>query len=98
MNSATVAEEQKSQKTYEADKSKLVKTKAANFHGKVREALIDAGLFPTKQVDQKMKEIDPEADVPQALRDSFYRLVKEAAKQRVASDADYAKGRFPNID
>jgi hypothetical protein len=46
-NASTTDEQAKTQQTYQSDKSQMAKTKPQFFHAKMREAMIDASIFPT---------------------------------------------------
>ncbi len=60
-------EAEKQKQAYHADKTKMAKTKPQYFHNKLRQALIDVQAFPTRLVDEEMKNIDANADIPASL-------------------------------
>ena len=62
--------------------------------------MIDASIMPTNAVDQKMKQVDADNDIPAELRAAFYNMLKEGIKGRVAHDSDYKRnsGKYDHLD
>jgi len=70
-------------------------------HGKIREAIIDTGLFPSTAVDEDMKRVSP-ADIPAELRDAYFDMMRCAVKSKMTVDPNYPKlkntGRLEFLD
>ena len=47
------------------------------------------GQFKSAQVDEWMKQIDAEADIPEPLKKAYFKMVKAGIKSRLAHDNDY---------
>lgn len=58
------------------------KAKDVYFHGKLREALVDSGLFASAAVDKAMKNVEPN-EIPQELQEAYYDMMRSAVKLRV---------------
>ena len=69
----------------------------------MRGSLLDTGRYQSGIVDQQMKLIDAESDIPEALKKAYFQMVKAGVKSRLANDNDYKElkkkqpGRFPNL-
>ncbi len=55
----------------------------------MRGSLLDTGRYQSGVVDQQMKQIDAEADIPDALKKAYFKMVKAGIKSRLANDNDY---------
>jgi len=58
------------------------KPKPVYFHGKLREALVDSGLFASTAVDKAMKNVEPD-EIPTELQVSYFDLMRSAVNLRV---------------
>ena len=61
------------------------------IHVKLRESVIESGIFASKTVDDAMKQLRLESDVPDDLCEAFFKMQRCAVKARVTNDADYRK-------
>ena len=77
------------------------KPKDVYFHGKLREALVDSGLFASTAVDKAMKNVEPD-EIPIELQESYFDLMRSAVKLRVQLDPNYPSlkntGRLEFLD
>ena len=64
-------------------------TKGEFFKTKMRFSLLDSGLFQSSVIDQEMKKIDAEADIPAPLKEAYFNMIKAGIKSRLANDNDY---------
>ena len=55
----------------------------------MRLSLLDTGRFQSSVVDQEMKKIDAEADIPDALKKAYFKMLKSGIKCRLLNDTDY---------
>jgi len=55
----------------------------------MRLSLLDTGHFQSAIVDQEMKKIDAETDIPEPLKKAYFAMVKAGIKSRLANDNDY---------
>lgn len=87
---------------YQTDRALLAKTKPEYLKGRIREAVIQTGRLPTNQVNESMKQINPESDIPDSLKQAFYAMMKAGVQSRIGQDADYqnlkGSGRFSALD
>ena len=85
-----VAEEEKlNNKSYQKEAAEKALTKSELFKSKLRESLLDTGRFPSGIVDQELKKIDAEADIPEPLKQAYFEMVKAGIKSRLINDSDY---------
>ena len=95
-------EQQKAAKEYEKNKSEKAKTKPEFFKTKVRESLIDSQRFKSAVVDEELKKVDANVDIPAELQKAYYDMMKAGIKARLASDKDYQKlkgtNKFQSLD
>ena len=76
-NNVLVAEEEKlNAKSYQKESAEKALSKSELFKSKMRESLIDTGRYPSGIVDQEMKKIDAEADIPEPLKQAYFEMVK----------------------
>ena len=64
-------------------------SQAEFFKSKMRLSLLDTGMFQSAVVDDNMKKIDAETNIPQPLKDAFFQMVKAGIKSRLTNDSDY---------
>jgi len=55
----------------------------------MRNSLLDTGLYQSGVIDQEMKKIDAEADIPEPLKLAYFAMVRAGIKSRLANDTDY---------
>ena len=95
-------EQQKATKDYERTKSEKAKTKPEFFKAKVRESLIDTQRFKSAVVDEEVKKVNAEVDIPAELQKAYYDMLRAGIKARLCSDKDYQKlkstHRFDHLD
>jgi hypothetical protein len=101
-NDASVEEEANSRQAYQAKREEKAKSKAEFFRVKIGEGLNDSGRYQSAVVDQEMKKIKAESDIPKELLSAYYAMLKAGIKTRLCEDKDYKKlkgtGRFQNLD
>jgi len=59
----------------------------------MRLSLLDTGRFQSSAVDEEMKKIKAEDDIPEPLKKAFFNMVKAGIKSRLACDNDYKELR-----
>ena len=83
-------------------KSQKVVPKADMFKQKITDALHNSGRYKALVVEDEMKKINAEVDIPESLRNAYFELLKAGVKSRLAVDEDYKviKGttRTPFLD
>ena len=55
----------------------------------MRNSLLDTGLFKSGVLDEEMKKIDAETDIPEPLKKAYFEMVRAGIKSRLANDNDY---------
>ena len=69
---------------------------------KVRESLLDTQRFKSAVVDEELKKVGAETDIPAELQKAYYDMLKAGIKARLCSDKDYqtlkGTGRFEHLD
>lgn len=70
-------------------KSQKVVPKADLFKQKVTDALHNSGRYKALVIEDEMKKIDAETDIPESLRNAYFALLKAGVKSRLAADEDY---------
>ena len=87
--------------SYKNDRWANSKPTDVYFHGKLREALVDSGLFASAAVDTAMKKVDPN-EIPQDVQDAYFDMMRSAVKLRVQVDPNYPSikntGRLEFLD
>ena len=58
------------------------KPKDVYLHGKLREALVDSGLFANTAIDNAMKNLEPQS-IPQELQEAYFEMMLSAVKARI---------------
>jgi hypothetical protein len=80
------------------DRSQKAKPKKEFFKQKLREALVDTNLYSSVTIDQSMKAINPDTDIPDSLIKAYYTMLQNGVKVRTTLDGDYDQvkgtGRF----
>ena len=59
------------------------------FKTKMRFSILDSGLFQSGIIDQEMKKIDAEADIPEPLKQAYFKMIRAGIKSRLANDNDF---------
>ena len=76
-------------KSYQKEGSQKAQTHGEYFKNKMRNSILDTGHYKSAMVDTEMKKIDPEADIPEALKLAYFKMVKAGIKSRIQNDNDY---------
>ena len=88
-NTMTAEEEKLNMQSYHKESSEKAKTPAEFFKDKMRGSLLDSGLYKSGVVDQNLKTVDAESDIPDELKKAYFRMVKAGMKTRLANDNDW---------
>ena len=75
--------------SYQKESAQKAKTHAEYFKTKMRNSLLDTGLFKSGVLDEEMKKIDAETDIPEPLKKAYFEMVRAGIKSRLANDNDY---------
>ena len=101
-NELIADEKQIASKDYERTKSEKAKSKPEFFKTKVRESIIDTQRFKSAVVDDELKKVNAETDIPAELQKAYYDMLQAGIKARLCSDKDYQKlkgtKRFEYLD
>lgn len=68
--------------SYKNDRWTNSKPTDVYFHGKLREALVDSGLFASAAIDTAMKKVEPQS-IPCELRDAYFDMMRSAVKAKI---------------
>jgi len=79
-------ESKQAKESYVRDKEEKAKTRPQIFRNKMREGIIDTGLFKTASVDKELKAID---ELPQELVQAYFDMIHKGLKFRLSRDQDY---------
>ena len=83
-------------------KAQKVQAKPEVFKQKLTDALHNSGRYKALAVDDEMKQVNAETDIPEPLRNAYFDLLKAAVKTRLNADDDYKQikgsGKTPNLD
>ena len=66
-NELIADEQEKAAKEYERSKAEKAKTKPEFFKAKVRESILDTQRFKSAVVDEELKKVNAETDIPAEL-------------------------------
>ncbi len=81
-------ESKQAKETYVRDKEEKAKARPHFFKTKLREGIIDSGMFKTASVDREMKTVE---ELPQELVQAYFDLMQKGMKFRLSNDQDYQK-------
>lgn len=82
-STAITEEEQKlTNQSYKNDRWSNSKPTDVYFHGKLRESLVDSGLFANTAIDNAMKKLEPQS-IPQELQAAYFDMLRSAVKARI---------------
>lgn len=84
--------------SYQKESAQKAKTHGEFFKAKMRNSLLDTGMYPSGTVDTEMKKIDPEAGIPEPLKQAYFAMVKAGIKSRLANDNDFKVLKAKNPD
>ena len=55
----------------------------------MRLSLLDTGLFQSAVIDGEMKKINAAEDIPEPVKEAYFRMIKAGIKSRLANDNDF---------
>lgn len=76
-------ESKQAKESYVRDKEEKAKARPHFFKTKLREGIIDSGMFKSAAVDREMKTID---ELPQELVQAYFDLMQKGIKFRITND------------
>ena len=88
-NTTVEAEEKLSLQSFQKEAAEKALTPSDFFKSKMRLSLLDTGRFQSAIVDQEMKKIEAERDIPETLRQAYFNMIKAGMKSRLVNDNDY---------
>ena len=103
-NTLSAEEEKLNIQSYQKESAQKALSQDELFKAKMRGSLLDTGRYQSGVVDQQMKQINAETDIPDDLKKAYFKMVKAGIKSRLANDNDYKQlmakqsDRFPHLN
>ena len=88
-NDLSIEEEAVAKQAYHANRGEKAVSLGEMFKEKMRESLNDCGRYKSVTVDQELKQVDPENDLPEELKQAYVEMLRTGIKARLIEDQDY---------